>query len=200
MGEEKSKAWYNTAYQADIVKKGSTYMKLLSQTHYIKVWEKVIEVINQKNYRAVLDIGCGPGQFGKLCLDRRIGYLGWDFSDKAIKMAQKMNPGHENRFKICGDIQKMEHITFPGAITMCEVLEHITYDIHVLNRIFCKLLIFTVPNYDYKSHVRHFVSEHQIRARYAEVVPIDEIIPIETEGKHVIYIVIIDYEKSRNNP
>jgi len=196
MGSEKSKSWYDSAYQQNIEKKGSTYMKSPGETHYIKVWEKVIEIIKKKNKIAVLDIGCGPGQFGKLCLANKLGYIGWDFSETAIQMAHKMNPNDKFRFKVCSDITKMPDITFPAVITMLEVLEHINYDIKVLNRIFCKVLIFSVPNYDYRSHVRHFESEQEVRDRYGEVVPIEEIIPVNVGGEHIIYIVVADYEKT----
>ncbi|MFA5419975.1 MAG: class I SAM-dependent methyltransferase [Bacteroidales bacterium] len=194
MGTEKSKKWYDDAYHANVIKLGATYMKEPESTHYYPMWCKVIQIIKESGYKAILDLGCGPGQFGKLCLKESLGYLGWDFSDTAIEMAKKLNPENNFRFKVCGDLTKMDNITFPSVVTCLETLEHIEKDIKVLNSIFCKLLIFSVPNYDYRSHVRYFPTEKDVIERYGPVVPISDIAVVKTSPNHVIYIVVAKYE------
>ena len=197
MGTEKNKHWYNRVYEASSKDKKSTYMSQPEKTYYYETWRKVVEIIQAKGYRAVLDIGCGPGHFGKMCLKNKIGYLGWDFSETAIRMAKKMNPGEEYRFKVCADITTLKDITFPGVVTMTEVLEHIEKDIKVLNAIFCKLLIVTVPSYDYRSHVRFFPTEEDVRKRYEEVIPIEAIYQVPISPKNTIFIIVADYEKAK---
>jgi SAM-dependent methyltransferase len=199
MGTEKSSKWYNSIFERSSIDKNSIYAKEPENTHYYPVWQKVIEIIKEKDYRAVLDIGCGPGHFGKLCLKNKIGYLGWDFSETAIRMAKKLNKGDEYRFRVCKDVTTMDNITFPAVVTMTEVLEHITKDIPLLNRIFCKLLIITLPSYDYISHVRYFKKEQDIISRYGDVVPIENIYPIMVGSSNIIYVVVVDYEKLRKN-
>jgi SAM-dependent methyltransferase len=192
MGKERSKEWYDAIYQ-DNTQKSGTYSQEPEKSQYYQVWQKTIDIIKEKNLSAVLDIGCGPGQFGKLCIKNKLGYLGWDFSKTAIEMAKRLNPNNTLQFKVCSDLLTMRDITFPQVITMIEVLEHIDKDILLLNKLFCKTLIISVPDYNNAGHVRWFRSEEEIRARYGEVIPIEKIIPIRSK-LHTIFIIVATYE------
>lgn len=161
MGEIKPSTWYDGHYKLHQIQ-NSEYMKEPEESFYYPVWEKVIDMITTSG---VLDLGCGPGQFGKLCLQKGFSYRGVDFSPRAIEMAGIMT-GRPELFQV-GDVMTFKNYSKDVTVVSLEVLEHLLADTGLLYRIPSGTpVIFSVPNYDYKSHVRFFKTEKEVMDRY----------------------------------
>lgn len=179
---EQNNKWYDEAYKAS-----KEYKKEPENSIYKNVWDKAISLI--KNER-IVDFGCGSGQFAKLLLlnGKRFVY-GIDFSNEAIKIAQTLNPEHKRMFVVRDLLKPFKTPAFDLVICF-EVLEHITNDLAVVKKIPSgKRFIFSVPNYDYKSHVRKFDSEAEVVSRYSDLVTIKYIHQIPMSDKNIIWLV-----------
>jgi SAM-dependent methyltransferase len=139
------------------------------KSSYYPTWLVVVDRLHRYGCNSILDVGCGPGQFAALIEDAGFSsYTGLDFSSVAIQMAQARTPGFQFR---AGDVRQKttyEGLTFDAIVCM-EVLEHIEEDLAVLS---CfppgTRCLMTVPNFPWRSHVRHFESEEAVRHRYGE--------------------------------
>jgi cyclopropane fatty-acyl-phospholipid synthase-like methyltransferase len=128
----------------------------------------IVDRVRRSGGRRVLEIGCGSGQLAVYLLDMGVEeYIGLDFSPVAIDMARSKVP--RGQF-IVGDARTSSIYTdFKyDIIISTEVLEHIEDDFGVVarfppgTRCLC-----TVPNFEYESHVRHFLSSAEVAARYS---------------------------------
>ena len=171
------KEWYENAYGKHERKEGSEYTKPPEDMWYYEAW---IEVLKWVGNNSILDIGCGPGQFAKLCIDTGVDYSGIDYSKTAIRMAAKFT-GMPELFR-CADITSFKSIDPKGSvIVMLEVLEHIVEDLEVIEKISKgSEIIFSVPNYNYRSHYRYFTSLKKVRDRYKHLIDIN--------SSHTIYL------------
>jgi len=179
---EKSNNWYDNAYN-----KSEEYRKEPEDSIYYHIWKAAISLI--KNER-IVDFGCGPGQFAKLLIKKGKRFVyGVDFSSSAISLAKSFNPEFKDQFRT-RDL--LTHFSLPAhdLIVCFEVLEHITEDIKVIERIQSgKQFIFSVPNYDYKSHVRKFETSEDILLRYGGIIDIKSIQPFKMSDKNIIWLV-----------
>jgi len=172
-----------------------TYFLDPEDCSYCATWKTVLNKINKKH--RIGDFGCGPGQFIELAV--RAGYevsFGIDFSKVALKMASNRNIS--NTQLIFGDLN--DHVLINSVYpkyevaVICEVLEHISDDVELLSKLGSnKLVVFTVPNYTAKTHVRFFKNKKEIKERYSSVVDIATINTIKifpkTESKSAIFVV-----------
>ncbi len=118
----------------------------------------------------ICEIGCGSGQFANMLLDHGcMNYVGIDFSEKAIELAKRANPGYVDQF-ICADAfsfletHKKED---DKLFIIFEVLEHLNKDMELLDKLpVGSLVIFSVPNFKSFNHVRTFESLESIKNRY----------------------------------
>ena len=125
---------------------------------------------------SILEIGCGPGQLAKYLVDEEFKiYTGFDFSKVAIQKAKLTVP--QFIFFVKDAVLLKSYIDIEYNTVIClEVLEHIKYDLKVIENIkIGAYIIFSVPNFDSESHVRWFTSESQIRSRYFKKINISEI-------------------------
>jgi SAM-dependent methyltransferase len=145
------------------------------QAHYSRspwyyIWTVIVDRLLRMGRPAVLDIGCGPGQFAALLRDRGITrYTGIDFSPKRIEQARLVVP--EFRFEVADAYTTplFETADYDVAVSL-EFLEHVTGDLDVLRRLRAGTkLIATVPNFGGGSHVRHFRTVDEVRQRYGEL-------------------------------
>ena len=149
---------------------------------YYPMWCDVVARIGKGG--AVIDLGCGPGQFGEVCITNNITYVGIDFSSEAIEMA-RINLGkhpfndswiflHQNAFNLndvkptltnsCGTL---------WTITLLEICEHLTDDIGLIKEIPLHSPVYiSVPNFDSESHVRFFPTMREVIDRYSKVIDI----------------------------
>lgn len=179
---EQKAEWYNDTYKDNI-----EYKKEPEQSIYYPVWEKALSLINNER---IIDFGCGPGQFARLMIKSRKRYvIGMDFSKEAINMAIALNPKHPHKF-VVRNLLKGNKFPAYDLVVCFEVLEHIVDDLAVISKIIPgKRFIFSVPNYDAKSHVRIFSSEAEVFKRYSELVDIKYIYPITVNKAATIYLV-----------
>ena len=144
-----------------------------TNSRYYFIWTVILDRILKGSPEArVLEIGCGRGQFAKMLIDQGIGsYRGFDFSSKAIELANQMSLPR-SAFHVGNAYTEplLESAQNLFDVVVCtEVLEHIDEDLLVLKRLQTGTrLIATVPNFPYFTHVRHFPDAESVRARYCE--------------------------------
>jgi len=179
---EQQVKWYDEAYKVSL-----EYKKEPEDSRYYPVWDKALSLIQDE---WVIDIGCGSGQFAKMLLNNdKCFLLGIDFSSEAISIAQRLNPKYKQNF-VVGDLLNGFQRSPYDLVTCFEVLEHIDKDLDVIKKIESgKRFIFSVPNYDYQSHVRKFDSETEIIKRYSDLVDIKHIYRCKMGDKNIIYLV-----------
>jgi 2-polyprenyl-3-methyl-5-hydroxy-6-metoxy-1,4-benzoquinol methylase len=164
--------WYDAVYRTT-----PRYHTEYTGSHWYPVWTVIASKIPRT--ARVLEIGCGPGQFARLLLDRRVqSYRGFDFSTEAIAMAKRQSPE--------GDFSVADALTTPllddrtyDTVVCTEVLEHVRDDLRILSRIPAGVrCLITVPSYNSTSHVRFFETSEAVSSRYASLfddVSVDEV-------------------------
>ncbi|GAA4994845.1 hypothetical protein GCM10023317_23800 [Actinopolymorpha pittospori] len=181
--------WYDDVYSHG----HEDYVNHYSESRYLPVWEALCERIAPGS--SVLEIGCGPGQLAEMMLDKGVGsYVGFDFSPTAIELARKRLPNC--RLEVADarttDLYTSEKF---DVVVATEVLEHIIDDLPVLERVpRGAIILATVPNFDYASHVRFFGTVEQVRERYG---PLFESLEVAThfhagdpDGSHGIFYLL----------
>jgi 2-polyprenyl-3-methyl-5-hydroxy-6-metoxy-1,4-benzoquinol methylase len=138
-----------------------------------------------------LDVGCGPGQFARLCVEEGHPYVGIDFSQVAIEQGRKN--GHEAIFHLV-DVVKDKSLLKKGnydTVTLIEFLEHIEEDLEVINSIpEGKNVVFSVPKYWSKAHIRAFNTPKSVFNRYDKLMEIKNISVVYGLNKPVILIIL----------
>ncbi len=145
------------------------YRKPFWQSRYYFLWTVILDRLRQGKAGSLLEIGCGSGQFAELLSrDLPLKYTGIDISREAIEQARRKNlSGFQ--FDV-GDALVSPYLDGSYDSVVCtEVLEHIEQDRELVQRIKTGTrCLCTVPNFPYKSHVRHFTSDQQVLDRYGE--------------------------------
>jgi ubiquinone/menaquinone biosynthesis C-methylase UbiE len=177
--------WYDAAYRAI-----NSYAVPYWESHYYFLWSVMADRIRRSQARRVLDIGCGPGQFGACLygLTEIDAYTGLDFSAQAVAMAQKVCP--QGRFVVGDATRTTIHDDTPHDLVTCtEVLEHVLADHEVLARFRAGVrCLCTVPNFPYDSHVRHFSSAAQVVDRYGPFFDQLDVWPLRGSRVNVYYL------------
>lgn len=167
------------------------YHKHYMESPYLKIWKKALEIIKEIREPKLIEIGCGSGQFANLLFDNKfIDYKGIDYSQEAINLAKRNNSLFTDHFSVDNSYQSQVYQDQYNVVVLFEVLEHLSDDLLVLNKIRSgSHVLFSVPNFDSESHVRFFNSENDIINRYGNVVQIDEIYTFKISKKNVLYLV-----------
>jgi len=159
----------------------NAYSKHYSESPYIKLWNKVASYVNDED--TVCDVGCGPGQFMELLLDKEVkAYTGIDISPVAVSKACSLLAKRKDAHKaslVCTNI--LNGFAMPDAdkYVLVEILEHLNQDKALLARIpKGKEVILSVPSYLGGSHVRKFDNVDQVRDRYGALVTPEELTEI----------------------
>ncbi len=186
---EKNKEFYDEIYKTGGWNKA--YFKHYTEIYYYPIWTKAVSIIKATHDPNLIDIGCGPGQFANYLFDSKINkYQGIDLSSEAIQMAKARNKKHQDLFCVDNafttDVFDMKY----NIAVLFEVLEHITDDLTVLQRIRKgSKVLFSVPNFYSSGHVRWFDSELKIYERYKDVVEIIDIFEFNISTTNKIYLV-----------
>ena len=189
MGKELNKEFYDSVYE----KGGSEkiYLKEAAQIkYYYPTWKYSYDYIIEKGIKNIIDLGCGPGHFASLFKNEDdVSYTGYDFSIVAIEQAMKRN---KNKKNITFKKQNLNEIKLDKKnkfYTSFEFLEHISFDKEILSKLQTNdNILFSVPNYDSKGHVRHYKSFNEIVSRYKDLLEINLIHEIKTNKNNKIYL------------
>ena len=170
MGEEAGAEIYDQMYSEDTYAPAALYYPL---------FQRIVNEIQKRNVRSVLEVGCGSGRLAQLLLTRtNVSYHGFDFSASGVKSAIERT-GKDSMFFV-GDALSANSYNFNyDGIACTEVLEHIERDLDVMNLWRAGTqCICSVPNFDDPTHVRHFLNEGEVNERYGRLLDITEIIRI----------------------
>lgn len=180
------KAWYDEGYKLHHDNKlGYTHNPEISI--YANIWQQAIKYLKVLDNPLILDLGCGSGQFINLAVKNKIDiYLGIDFSKEAINIAKQMNPQIATKF-VCDDLSVLTKDYFKGlpkniVIVSFETLEHISFDIELVSYLISgQKFIFSVPNFDYKSHYRTYNNIDEIENRFGKYINIQNFTPFTAD-------------------
>lgn len=163
MSKEQGAEYYDSAY-----KESTHYAGHYSKSRYYELWKKVLSHIPEG--AKVFDVGCGPGQFGKMAIDEnKVDYYGIDISGVAVEMANKVMG--ENRCSVGSGYDCP--IPTDSIIVCLETLEHID-DYKFLSRVPKGMqIILTVPSFDDPAHVRYFKTLNAVLLRYIDKIRLD---------------------------
>jgi len=132
---------------------------------YYPLWKVILDCL-EPGWR-ILDVGCGPGQFARLCLDAVHPYVGLDFSGEAIKLGRARVPEAEFRQV---DVEFDRLLIRRGdydVATFVEFFEHVEDDLGILGAVpLGKNVVFSVPSYEGIEHVRSFPNLESVTSRY----------------------------------
>lgn len=133
-------------------------------------FELICDLLEAHNATAVLDLGCGPGQFAQFLRSRsQIPYLGVDYSRVAIRSA--MNRAVPNaEFQVL-DLTNSEIPPCPikTSVICTEVLEHILDDEALLAKVPAGHPVYcSVPSFYTFGHVRYFKDGKEVEKRYGK--------------------------------
>lgn len=154
---------------------------------YLAGIEAVLYQLRKKNFNSLIDVGCGDGRFlreAAIEFQTKV-FCGVDYSERAIKLAQAMNPNldyrcqniiHDNlneRFDIATMVEVLEHIP-PHDVGsfLIGVAKHLNPD---------GVLILTVPHTNktlQEKHYQHFSRESLSNVLEASFV-VDKVIPFD---------------------
>lgn len=188
MKQEFKAEWYDERYKVGGHKR--EYFKDPEKSVYYNVWSEIVKMMTSKD--KVLELGCGAGQLAKLLLYGSCEYVrGYDFSKEGIKLCKSgLDKKYHDKFLV-GDIYEEDiYEEDYNTIICCEVFEHLAEDLEVIGNIKVGAkVIFTVPNFDSKSHVRFFATSRDIRNRYNKLVDIKSIDEIYVSERNKIYLI-----------
>tara|TARA_A100001234_G_scaffold115599_1_gene101442 strand:+ start:894 stop:1508 length:615 start_codon:yes stop_codon:yes gene_type:complete len=176
MNKEMDNTYYDYVYRTGGWNK--MYLKDDEESiQYSGIWNYIIELIKRRSDRDVLlDIGCGNGQFARYIYNRGIRnrYIGYDFSEYAIKYANSKKKSNSN-FEVVNFKSMGQRTDTSNSLYIClEVLEHINDDKELIEKLTPGVdYIFSVPNYWAHGHVRIYEKEADIRSRYGGLLNIN---------------------------
>lgn len=138
-----------------------------------------LDEVKRLGAKSVLEVGCGSGSFAQMMFDRTsAAYHGFDFSKTGVEKAVARN-GKDDVFSVSNALEAESYDRDFDTIVCTEVLEHIERDLDVVAQwptgVSC---VCSVPNFDFATHVRHFLHEDEVRARYDGLIEIEKIVRV----------------------
>lgn len=149
------------------------------KSHYFPMLRASLDEVLRMDGRRVLEVGCGSGSFAQLLFDQtNLDYIGFDFSNTAIEKARRRT-SRPKAFWTSNALEPQNYVGDYDSIVCTEVLEHIEFDREVIGHWRAgTICVCSVPNFDFPSHVRYFLKEKDVRARYGELIEIERIIRV----------------------
>ncbi len=157
-------------YYDDVFKSG-----LYNQAARAPLYHRIISIIKKYDSPRVLEIGCGTGDLGKLLVDARIPYRGFDFSQEGLRISRDLCPQGDFRFGQAYDPAMYQPVDY-NVVVALEVLEHVD-DLRLLGNIPPGVrFVASVPDYDDESHLRLYTDpQKDIIERFAKYLDISEV-------------------------
>ncbi len=186
---EKDEHFYNKAYLQGGYK--NLYHKSYKESLYLPLWEKALELVKEVKEPKIIEIGCGAGQFANLLFDHGIfEYKGIDYSQEAISLAKRTNERFAEFFFVENAYQSQIYQDQYNIVILLEVLEHLTEDLFLLNKIRkASIVLFSVPNFNSESHVRFFKKKTDITRRYGKILRMNDIYSFNVSKQNTLYLV-----------
>jgi len=169
---------------------GAGYLKPGYFEKFGYIYAEMVDFLPDE-FEKIIDLGCGPGFFAKVLIEKHpyADYMGIDFSFNMISHSKKLMP--ELNF-IVGNLKDIEihRLYKPEYVYVCmETLEHVEADIEIIKSIpKSALLLFSVPNYNSKAHVRYFNNEDEIIKRYSELLIVENSKTVHTSITQKIFM------------
>lgn len=165
---------YEEMYEDD-----TAYDLPYTQSHYYPMFAATLDEVKRLGAKSVLEVGCGSGSFAQMMFDRTsAAYHGFDFSKTGVEKAIARN-GKDDVFSVSNALEAESYDRDFDTIVCTEVLEHIERDLDVVAQwptgTSC---VCSVPNFDFATHVRHFLHEDEVRARYDGLIDIEKIVRV----------------------
>jgi len=164
VGKVRKASWYDNEY----AKREREHRRALVTTSEAlqRRWTALASALPEK--ARILDLGCGTGRFAEVLRSQgnHCRYLGVDFSRTALAIAKDRNiPGAVFQRR---DLRRLSPTLASkfGVIVACEVFEHLAEDRKLIAKLAGRLVVFTIPTFDSRSHVRWFPTEQDVRDRY----------------------------------
>lgn len=163
---------HTAEYYDDIFEQVESYHGQPEESPYYPLWAAVLGLIGDS--MKILDIGCGPGQFGALCVEAGHKYVGLDWSRVAIETAEAAPRTSSGEFHLVNVQQDRARFKDDyDVITFIEFLEHIPDDLEILEDVpLGRTVILTVPDYPGKEHFRFFSDLDQATRRYQSLLTV----------------------------
>ena len=175
MGKEQDSKYYDDIFGDP----SSQFQRSAETLPWYKLWKPSAMWIVEHQIENVIDLGCGPGHFATVLnttnnhysnLGNFKQYHGYDFSPVAIEVAKKRINDDRFHFVEC-DLKKydfLENYKEQTMITAFEFLEHINFDLEIIEKIPSGVpFAFSVPYIDGPGHVRCFKTLESVNDRYA---------------------------------
>jgi len=184
---EESKEYYNEVYRSGGA--GSVYLLPAEEIKfYYPNWKITRDFIIRNKIDNIVDLGCGPGHFSSLFSGYNVTINAYDFSNEAISQAKERNKTNKNITFHIEDLKNTNLKDRGTFFTAFEFLEHIEWDLDIISKISSgSTIIFSVPSYDAKGHVRFFNNEKEVENRYSKLLNLD-LLNIHQFGKQKIFL------------
>lgn len=149
-----------------------------------KMREYSLKWLLNPDEKQIVELGCNDGNFAALM--KRQGhinnYVGIDIQPEKVKKAKEKFP--KMKFIVCDILQNLELLDSATAFVSFQSLEHIQDDLIILERLKpgCKVIV-SVPNSEYKGHIRWFELDGW-EERFSKFVDIIETVTIQNPKKH----------------
>ena len=151
MGEEKEASFYT----------GFNYL-------FAPLYETAFKYLRDVPFNeTIVELGCGCGYLAELIGNR--AYIGIDFSRAVLEKARKRAKGSMFIFADLRDSKSFGIYQNFHAFVLLEILEHITADWKIIASIPSgSKVVFSVPDFNSKAHVRWFKNQEKVKERYGE--------------------------------
>jgi SAM-dependent methyltransferase len=142
-------------------------------SRYKAIYERVSEIVKEKNFKSIIDLGCGSAELSKHV---SCEYLGVDFSKKAIELATTKNDNvmvmDLYDFVEADNVKLAINSNLRQNYIILEVLEHLD-DLKLIEAMPRGTnIIASVPSFGDKSHLRRY-TQKIIEERYRDIIRID---------------------------
>lgn len=184
---EESKEYYDKVYRSGGA--GSVYLLPAEEVKfYYPNWKIAHDYIIKHKINNIVDLGCGPGHFSSLFSKSNVTINAYDFSNEAITQAKKRNSGNKNTTFHIEDLKNTNIKNKGNFFTAFEFLEHIEWDLEIISKMSKgSTIIFSVPSYNAKGHVRFFNDTNEVENRYNKLLNLD-LLNIHQFGKQKIFL------------
>ena len=160
---ERGPEWYDSFASRD------HYRQHYTESEYHFLWSVIADRIVRADVTSVLDLGCGSGQLAVLLRDKGVrNYHGIDFSPEFIGLAKQRGLEFDFTLADVFETDLLETAQYEAVIST-EFLEHVKGDLEIIGRIRPGTRCYaTVPNFPFRSHVRHFRNATEVHDRYSK--------------------------------